>query len=115
MLCAPIVATVVTLISGDLPTGHMGEAHGQYHQFYYGLFNVRKGVTCCHDKDCRPTQSRMIGDRYEVMLNGVWWRVELDTIIPKSAPDGGAHICAGDPSRDDPLGRVYCVILPPET
>jgi hypothetical protein len=104
------------------PTGPEGEGystpagHGQYHNgFYYGLFNNKKGVTCCHDKDCRPTSSRMYRDHYEVKINGVWQTVDPDAIIPKSAPDGGAHVCAGDPTTIDPLGRVYCVILPPET
>jgi hypothetical protein len=57
----------------------------------------------------------MVDDHYEVMINGHWQTVDKDAIIPKSAPDGGAHICAGDPSNVDPNGRVYCVILPPDT
>jgi hypothetical protein len=102
-------------LAADLPSGRVGEGHGQLHSFYQGLFNKTKGVSCCHDKDCRPTQSRMVDDHYEVMINGQWQTVDKDTIIPKSAPDGGAHICAGDPSNVDPNGRVYCVILPPDT
>jgi hypothetical protein len=102
-------------LSADHPTGNYGDGHGQFHSFYQGLFNKMKGVSCCHDKDCRPTQSRMVDDHYEVMINGHWEKVDKDAIIPFSAPDGGAHICAGDPSTVDPNGRVYCVILPPET
>jgi hypothetical protein len=98
------------------PEGYAGVGHSQRHSgFYYDLFNPNKGVHCCHDKDCRPTVSRMVGDHYEVKINGVWWKVDKSTIIPRTAPDGGAHVCAGDPSSSDPLGRVYCVILPPET
>jgi hypothetical protein len=90
--------------------------HSAFHSgFYDGLFNQKKAITCCHNKDCRPTVSKMVGDHYEIKLNGHWMPVEKDTIIPKTAPDGGAHVCAGDPSSADPLGRVYCVILPPET
>jgi hypothetical protein len=110
-----MTAFASTALAADPPSGRVGEAHGQFHWFYQGLFNNKKGVSCCHDKDCRPTQSRMINDHYEVMINGHWQTVDLDSIIPKSAPDGGAHICAGDPTTVDPNGRVYCVILPPET
>src|SRR4051794_39252933 len=97
------------------PQGYAGDNHGTFHGFYQYLFNNNTGGTCCHDKDCRPTQSRMVKDHYEVMINGVWMQVDRSTIIKQSAPDGGAHVCAGDKSSVDPEGRVYCVILPPET
>src|SRR5215475_10564040 len=97
------VISLVGLVSGDpLPTGRMGEGHGQFHAFYQDLFNQKKHITCCHGKDCRPTQSRMHDDKYEVMINGRWHAVDKDAILPKVAPDWGAHICAGDPSREDP-------------
>ena len=30
--------------------------------------------------DCRPTQSRMVGDHYEVKVDGEWMRVPRDKI-----------------------------------
>lgn len=110
-----IIAASVMLASADMPTGKKGEGHGQLHGFYAELFNNQMRITCCNNKDCRPTQSRMVGDHYEIMINGVWRSVDQKWIIKKTAPDYGAHICAGDPSTSDPQGRVYCVILPPET
>ena len=44
--------------------------------------------------DCRPTQSRMVGDHYEVKVDGVWTPVPNDKINNVIAPDGGAHVCA---------------------
>ena len=44
--------------------------------------------------DCRPTQSRMVGDHYEVKVDGEWMRVPSDKINNVVAPDGGAHVCA---------------------
>jgi len=89
--------------------------HSEFHQFYFGLYNSKKSVSCCHNQDCRPTQLRDNGNHMEVMLNGQWRGVKEDEIIPKTAPDWGAHVCAGDPTSADPLGRVYCVIVPPRS
>ena len=44
--------------------------------------------------DCRPTQSRIIGDHYEVKVDGIWTPVPYDKINNVVAPDGGAHVCA---------------------
>jgi hypothetical protein len=41
-----------------------------------------------------PDQSRMVGDHYEVKLDGEWVWVSNWTIINVVAPDGGAHVCA---------------------
>ena len=115
-ICVLMFALLSYACAGDEPQGFRGVGHDTNHgTFYWDLYNAKKKVSCCHQIDCRPTQSRMIDDHYEVMINGVWMKVDKDTIIPKSAPDGGAHVCAGDPTSVDPLGRVYCVILPPET
>ena len=53
----------------------------------------------------------MVGDHYEVKVDGEWMPVPNDKINNVVAPDGGAHVCA-------PLGRnkgvLFCVILPSE-
>jgi len=90
-------------------------AHSQLHAFYNDLYNPKKQVSCCHQRDCRPTSFRDAGDHMEIMINGKWQGIKDDEIIPKTAPDWGAHVCAGDPSSVDPLGRVYCVIIPPRS
>lgn len=111
-----LLASATYAVGGELPTGQYGSGHDALHTpFYFNLFNNKKNVSCCHDQDCRPTQERLINDHYEVMINGVWVKVPVDTIIPKSAPDGQAHVCAGQPTFNAPHGSIYCVILEPET
>jgi hypothetical protein len=78
---------------------------------YYGVGDG-KG-TCCNLMDCRPTQSRMVGDHYEVKVDGEWTPVPNDKINNVVAPDGGAHVCA--PRQAGPnKGVLFCVVLPPE-
>jgi hypothetical protein len=118
LLC--LLALTLPAVASIDPEGYAnpnpyGSGHTAFHNFYSQLYNAKKQVTCCHERDCRPTVSRHIGDHIEIKINGVWMRVAPDAILPKTAPDWGAHVCAGDPSTEDPQGRVYCVILPPET
>jgi hypothetical protein len=59
------------------------------------------------------TQSRMLGDHYEVKVDGEWIQVPNDKINNVVAPDGGAHVCA--PRQVGPNKDVlFCVILPAE-
>lgn len=93
--------------------GHHGMGHAQYHDdFYLGL--QRNGFSCCNLADCRPTQSRETPQGYEVKVDGDWVVVPYDTILKKAAPDGGAHVCAPK-QQGEMKGKVYCVVLPPET
>ena len=63
--------------------------------------------------NARPTQSRIIGDQYEIKVDGVWTPVPYDKINNVVAPDGGAHVCA--PRQVGPnKGVLFCVILPSE-
>ena len=59
--------------------------------------------------DCRPTQSRIVGDHYEVKVDGEWTPVPNDKINNVIAPDGGAH--AALPGRRPNKGVVFCVVL----
>jgi hypothetical protein len=55
----------------------------------------------------------MVGDHYEVKVDGQWMPVPDDKINHVVAPDGGAHVCA---PRQEGLnkGVLFCVVLPPE-
>lgn len=64
--------------------------------------------------DCRPSESRMVGDHYEVKVEGQWLSVPKQAIQNIAAPDGGTHVCA--PAQvGSHKGEIYCVVLPPET
>jgi hypothetical protein len=82
-------------------------------EFYLKLNRNDGGGTCCNLMDCRPTQSRMVGDHYEVKVDGECAPVPNDKINNAVAPDGGAHVCA--PRQVGRNKRVlFCVVLPPE-
>lgn len=115
----PIVLSVTAFLI--LPTlsfgqeGRHGVGHESWHEsFYSTLMRKDTKTSCCNLSDCRPTQSRMVDDHYEVKVDGAWLRVPKEAIQNASAPDGGAHVCA--PAQVGAAkGKIYCVVLPPET
>jgi hypothetical protein len=76
--------------------------HDKWHEGFYSKLKRNDGQgSCCNLMDCRPTQSRMVGDHPKDKINNV------------VAPDGGAHVCA--PRQVGPnRGVLFCVILPSE-
>ena len=106
--------SVVLCLSAEAQDGNYGAGHGNWHQDFYSKLQRNDGKgSCCNLLDCRPTQSRMVDDHYEVKVDGEWMRVPLDTINNVVAPDGGAHVCAPRQEGRN-KGVLYCVILPSE-
>ena len=111
---------IICLVSGCLcmrtvaQEGYYGVDHERWHRDFYSKLNRNDGRgSCCNLMDCRPTQSRMVGDHYEVKVDGEWTPVPNDKINNVIAPDGSAHVCA--PRQVGPnKGVVFCVVLPPE-
>ena len=94
--------------------GHYGVDQETWHQNFYAKLRRNDGQgTCCSLMDCRPTQSRMIGDHYEVKVDHEWVPVPNDKINNVVAPDGGAHVCAPRQVGRN-KGVLFCVILPSE-
>ena len=93
--------------------GYFGVGHDKWHHGFYDHLLQRDGSSCCNHSDCRPTQSRMVDDHYEVKVDGQWVTVRKDKILKVVAPDGGAHVCAPHQIEGDE-GLIYCVVLPPE-
>ena len=61
--------------------GYYGVGHDRWHmKFYLTLKRNDGGGSCCNLMDCRPTQSRMVGDHYEVKMDGEWTPVPNDKI-----------------------------------
>jgi hypothetical protein len=71
--------SVFLCASAAAQEGYYGVGHDKWHQ--------GQG-SCCNLMDCRPTQSRMVGDHYEVKVDGVWTPVPSDKINNVVAPDG---------------------------
>ena len=100
--------------SASAQEGYYGADHDNWHQNFYSKLQRNDGRgSCCNLLDCRPTQSRMIDDHYEVKVDGEWVRVPVDTINNVVAPDGGAHVCAPRQEGRN-KGVLDCVILPSE-
>jgi len=81
-------------LSAAAQEGYFGVGHDKLHHGFYDQLFQRDGSSCCNHTDCRPTQSRMVGNHYEVKVDGQWVAVRKDKIINVVAPDGGAHVCA---------------------
>jgi hypothetical protein len=65
--------------------GYYGVGHDKWHQGFYSKLKRNDGQgSCCNLMDCRPTQSRMVGDHYEVKVDGAW------TPVPRAGP-GNLH------------------------
>ena len=110
-VCVVFVLLCVRAVAQE---GYYGVGHDRWHREFYSKLNRNDGRgTCCDLMDCRPTQSRMVGDHYEVKVDGEWTPVRNDRINNVVAPDGGAHVCA--PRQIGPnKGVLFCVVLPPE-
>jgi len=113
LLCVMLISSLPTVSFGQ--DGHHGVGHDSWHEnFYSTLIRKDTKTSCCNLSDCRPTQSRMVNDHYEVKVDGAWVQVPKEAIQNVAAPDGGAHVCA--PAQIGAAkGKIYCVVLPPET
>ena len=101
-------------VSAPAQEGYYGAGHDKWHEGFYSKLKRNDGQgSCCNLMDCRPTQSRMVGDHYEVKVDGEWMPVPNDKINNVVAPDGGAHVCAPRQVGSN-KGVLFCVILPSE-
>src|SRR5262245_34211388 len=96
-LCIAVLGSALSVaqcVGALAQQGFLTVGHDQWHQDFYSKLTRKDGASCCNGMDCRPTQSRMIGDHYEVKLDDQWVRVPNDAIMHVTAPDKGAHVCA---------------------
>ena len=83
---------VFLFVSAAAQDGYYGGGHDKWHQNFYSKLKRNDGQgSCCNVMDCRPTQSRMVSDHYEVKVDGEWVPIPNDKINNVVAPDGGAH------------------------
>src|SRR5262249_61877248 len=58
-------------VSAAAQEGYYGAGHDKWHQGFYSELKRNDGQGwCCNLIDCRPTQSRMVGDHYEGKVDG---------------------------------------------
>jgi hypothetical protein len=108
------VVSLFLWVSAAAQEGYYGVGHDKWHQGFYSKLKRNDGQgSCCNLMDCRPTQSRMVGDHCEVKVDGAWTPVPYDKINNVIAPDGGAHVCVPRQIGQN-KGVLFCVILPTE-
>lgn len=95
--------------------GFHGEGHDKMHHWYQNLKRPDgSGISCCSEKDCRPTDARVREDgSIEAMLNGRWVIVPPNKILRNVySPDLGSHICAPDPKATwYPKDHIFCFVF----
>jgi hypothetical protein len=74
-LIAGVVLSALFGLCAAAQEGDYGVHHDKWHQDFYAKLRRNDGLgPCCGLMDCRPTESRMIGDHYEVKVDGDWCR-----------------------------------------
>src|SRR5438874_12148746 len=113
-LLGSAVSAFLGVSTAGAQEGYYGVGHDKWHQGFYSKLKRNDGQgSCCNLMDCRPAQSRMVGDHYEVKVDGAWTPVRYDKINNLVAPDGGADVCAARQVGAN-KGVIFCVILPSE-
>jgi hypothetical protein len=73
------VVSVLLCVGAVAQEGYYGVDHEQWHMEFYSRLNRNDGQgSCCNLNDCRATQSRRVGDHYEVKVDGKWTPVPND-------------------------------------
>ncbi|MBX3502500.1 MAG: hypothetical protein KF889_23900 [Alphaproteobacteria bacterium] len=86
-------------------SGDHGAGHAEHHDWYRQLLHPNTGVSCCGDRDCRPTRAYVDDNgAWRAQLNGAWVKVPRAAVLSTRAPDGNSHICATD------AGVILCFI-----
>ncbi len=77
--------------------------------WFQGLRAPDTGQSCCSVADCRPTEARTRGDRYEVLIEGKWMAVPSQRVLNRSDnPTGRAVVCW------TPAQGIMCFVHGPE-
>jgi hypothetical protein len=107
------VVIVLILIVSPARAADLGghTHHGAAGRFYQTWMRPdNRAISCCHDKDCAPAQSKLVGGRWQARnSDGEPWievpdsRVERD----RDSPDGRSHLC-----KAGTIGSVlvYCFL-----
>ncbi len=71
--------SALLFLSAGAQEGHHGVGHDKWHRDFYDRLLQKDGSSCCTHVDCRPTQSRIVGNHYEVKVYGRWVTVRKET------------------------------------
>lgn len=110
VICIVVVVSLVVALlvaSRAFAQEHRGHTHaGEVGKFYQSWMRPdNRSISCCHDKDCAPAQSKLVsGSWYARNSDAEEWvqvpssRIEHD----RDSPDGQSHLC-----KTGVTGSVY--------
>ena len=67
-------------------------------------------VSCCSIADCRTTNSRVEGGRYEALIGHEWYAVPPDRILQRTDNPTGRAVVCWTPQRG-----ILCFVRPTES
>lgn len=99
------ITTIISLsiASSFAQSGNHGDGHEQMHDIYKDWSQPdNPHVSCCNDKDCRPTRAYLTDEGWRAWNGRAWLLIPPNRVLPTDhAGDGRSHLCEMD-------GHVYC-------
>lgn len=105
-------AILIFLYSVDITKGEEGHTHhGAVGKFYQSWMQPdNRSISCCHDQDCAPAQSRLVDGRWQARNSDdeEWLDIPARKVeTERDSPDGQSHLC----KRSSQWGSfVYCFL-----
>jgi hypothetical protein len=65
----------------------------EMHKWYESLKQPNTGAGCCSIADCRPFDSRIVQDHYEIFINRQWLPVPTGVVLHRENKAGVAIAC----------------------
>jgi hypothetical protein len=103
ILLLPVLAGVAL---GEPPPG--ADPNSPLGLWYRSLTTPYSGSSCCSVADCKPVEARLVGEGWEIHVNGVWIKVPPYVVLKRDNPDGRPIACL---RRD----VIFCFVPPPAT
>jgi hypothetical protein len=105
-----ILAAMITSLTQAASGAPPEDADPALAPWFNDLRQPWTNALCCSMADCRPTESRVRGDHYEVFVGGEWRVVPDDKVLQRSDnPTGHAVVCW------TPGAGILCFVRAPES
>jgi hypothetical protein len=91
---------------------HRGHTHaGAVGKFYQDWMRPdNRNISCCHDKDCAPAQSKLVNGKWQARNSDSedWVDIPVNRIeTDRDSPDGQSHLCKSGTKGGI---NVYCFL-----
>ncbi len=114
MILSIVVMAILIAGSAFAQEHRHPEQDAEIHKRFYNTWMMpdKPTMSCCHERDCYPTEARKIGNRWEARRreDGQWLVIPPEKIEHnRDNPDGRNHLCAPPPTYG--VTPVYCFIV----